>query len=185
MSGNNHNHLFYPVRIIKKKTNKSAGISQYYDIQFTNKCNLLILKFNIICLSMLSTPTIAEELGRLFFTPIQRSQLEINKHVPLILGSDTIPSAPQSDIVREITVNGIVQKNGGSRTTWINGTPRKEGKSDESNTTSVIVEIPDQNKAVRLKVGQHIKLQPSKAPDETQHNINQRAKSFDDTGSAQ
>src|SRR5574340_555509 len=69
----------------------------------------------------------AEELGRLFFTPEQRVQLEHNQPQE----GDKPASA------RSLTINGIVQKHGGERTIWINGVPQLAGKSDERTPESV------------------------------------------------
>lgn len=95
----------------------------------------------------------AEELGRLFFTPEQRVQLEHNQ--------------PQEDdkpaSARSLTVNGIVQKHGGERTIWINGVPQLAGKSDERTPESVPVAVPGQSQPVRAKVGQKVLINPAAA----------------------
>lgn len=66
------------------------------------------------CLLCLAHPVFAEEvaLGRLFFTPAQRAQREA-QHTNL-----PVPTAQR--------VNGIVQRDGGVRTVWINGVAHRE-----------------------------------------------------------
>lgn len=93
----------------------------------------------------------AEQLGRLFFTPAQRAQLES-------LQQENSPDATHS-----ITVNGIVQKRGGARTIWINGIPQQAGNSDERTPESVPVAVPGQAQPVKIKVGQKVLIAPTPA----------------------
>jgi len=97
----------------------------------------------------------AEPLGRLFFTPEQRAQLEYSK--PLY--SDSAGSSG-----RALTVNGIVQKHGGKRTAWINGVPQQAGNSDELAPESLPVAVPGLSKPVKVKVGQKVSINPSSDP---------------------
>ncbi len=91
----------------------------------------------------------AEELGRLFFTPEQRAQLES-------LQQEKSPGSSHS-----ITVNGIVQKHGGARTIWINGIPQPAGKGDERTPESVPVAMPGHTQPMKIKVGQKLHIDPS------------------------
>lgn len=95
-----------------------------------------------------ATPIHGSELGRLFFTPEQRAQLE----------SGNTPSTGSGDSRRTISVSGIVQRHGGDRTVWINGVPKLVGKSDERSPESAPVTIPGQKKQVRVKVGQKVNI---------------------------
>jgi hypothetical protein len=99
----------------------------------------------------------AEELGRLFFTPEERAQLDYNY----------VREARSDDDARVLELNGIVQKRGGKRTAWINGVPQAVGRSDEKSPESVPVPLPGQNKSVKLKVGQRVLLGPSANPGTT------------------
>ena len=71
----------------------------------------------------------AEELGRLFFTPAQRAQMDYNY----------AQNAQPSDNVNAVMLNGIVQMQGGKRTAWINGVPQAVGRSDDKAPESVPV----------------------------------------------
>lgn len=93
-----------------------------------------------------ASPGRAEELGRLFFTPQQRTLLE--------RGQQATIDRPAS--VDSLTINGIVQIHGGERTVWINGVPELSGKSDERSPESAPVTIPGQTKQVKIKVGQKV-----------------------------
>jgi hypothetical protein len=101
--------------------------------------------------SVAATPSSAESLGRLFFTPEQRAQLEYSKS----RSNDTGSSG------RALTVNGIVQKHGGKRTAWINGVPQQAGNSDERAPDSLPVAVPGLSKPVKVKVGQKVLINPA------------------------
>lgn len=94
----------------------------------------------------------AEELGRLFHTPQQRTQLETQQATGKSIesGGDSKPSY--------IIVNGVVQKRGGNRIVWINGAPQAVGKSNEKTPATVPVTIPGKTEPVQLKVGQRLML---------------------------
>ncbi len=100
-----------------------------------------------------------EALGRLFFTPEQRIQLEQLKSKP--------KGETEVIISDRILVNGIIQRNGGSRVVWINGVPQSQ-KGDngilverDDTPDSVPIRIPGTDNSVRLKVGQSIDLDSS------------------------
>ncbi|HUV99580.1 MAG TPA: hypothetical protein VMV88_05420, partial [Gallionella sp.] len=65
----------------------------------------------------LTTSTLAgaAELGRIFFTPEQRAQLDYS----YAQGADS-----DNNNSRVLILNGIVQQHGGKRTVWINGVPQ-------------------------------------------------------------
>jgi hypothetical protein len=98
----------------------------------------------------------AEELGRLFFTPEQRKQLDYNY----------AQGATSDNVGNALTLNGIVQKHGGKRTAWINGVPQEVGR-DEQSPESVPVQLPGRNRSIKLKVGQRVLLGPPASPDTT------------------
>jgi hypothetical protein len=109
-----------------------------------------LLKICLLCL-MIPASAHAEKMGRLFFTPEQRAQMDYD------IALDTQPG----DNGHALMLNGIVQMHGGKRTAWINGVPQAAGRSDERAPESVPVPLPGQNKSVKLKVGQRVLLNPS------------------------
>jgi hypothetical protein len=114
-----------------------------------------ILKISLFIFALITSVfTYAEELGRLFFTPQQRMQLDHNY----------LREERPDNIDQALILNGIVQKDGGKRTIWINGVPQQAGSSDEKKPESSAVLLPGQNKSVRLKVGQRVLLSPSAKP---------------------
>ena len=115
----------------------------------------LPFKIGLIASILIAAPFAnAGELGRLFFTPEQRQQLDYN-----------YAREARPDNNNTLMLNGIVQRNGGKRTAWINGVPQAVGRSDENMPESVPVRVPGKNKSVKLKVGQRVLLDPSVNPD--------------------
>ena len=114
------------------------------------------LKIGLIAIG-LTIPmfTGAEELGRLFYTPEQRAQLDYN----YAQGADSTNNSST------LMLNGIVQKHGGKRTVWINGVPQQAGSSDDKTPASQSVQVPGKAGTVKLKVGQRVLLGPSDHPD--------------------
>jgi hypothetical protein len=113
--------------------------------------NMTIKIFIFVAGSVAATFCRAEPLGRLFFTPEQRAQLDYSKSQGNDSGSST----------RALTVNGIVQKHGGKRTAWINGVPQQAGNSDERAPDSLPVAVPGLSKPVKVKVGQKVLINPA------------------------
>ena len=109
--------------------------------------------------ALLTLPPAAQaaSLGRLFFTPEQRAQLELGRM------DKTVPAAPPPT---ELMVNGIVQKNDGGRTVWINGVPQNAGSSDKRAPDSLPVAVPGMSNPIKMKVGQKLMLNKS-APKDT------------------
>ena len=123
-----------------------------------------------------ATSTQAGSLGRLFFTPEQRAQLEYKRvHNATVAAGSGVATTEESGTSSVLTVNGIVQKKGGARTVWINGKAQNAGSSDEHNPESLPVSVPGQSRPVKLKVGQKLILEqpaqkepPASAPQEKQ-----------------
>lgn len=103
---------------------------------------------------LLAGPANAEQLGRLFFTPAQRAQMDYNYARNVQPGGNS----------NTVMLNGIVQMHGGKRTVWINGVPQTAGPSDDRSPASLPVPLPGRNKSVRLKVGQRLLLDTSASP---------------------
>ncbi|MCK9201169.1 MAG: hypothetical protein M0P59_10735 [Gallionella sp.] len=108
-----------------------------------------------LCAIALTTfaPANAEELGRLFYTPEQRAQMDIEH------ARNTTPA----DSPNVMSIDGIVQRHGGERTVWINGVPQSAGQSDERAPESVPVAVPGQSQPVKVKVGQKVIVNPAPA----------------------
>jgi hypothetical protein len=71
----------------------------------------------------------SEDLGRLFFTPRERQELDRRR---LSKVEEEAPAVPVD--ASRVTVNGHVSQSSGKTTTWINGVPQYDThKSRESN----------------------------------------------------
>ncbi len=107
----------------------------------------------LICALILSQLTVANELGRLFFTPQERAQLtvEYNKQ----------DRGTGLGNTGGISVNGIVQKHGGSRTVWINGQAQAASK-EELDPSSAQIILPGQTQPIKIKVGERGTLSADK-----------------------
>ena len=120
--------------------------------------NRYSLSFLIMILAAFTPAAQASELGRLFYTPLQRQQLE----------SGTAASSSgnaESERRNYIIVNGVVQKHGGNRTVWINGAAQATEPGNDRNPTTAPVAVPGKPQPVQLKVGQKLLLEPP-APEE-------------------
>ncbi len=104
----------------------------------------------ILLVSLIPAAAQADNLGRLFFTPEQRTQLDYPR-----ARNATADSGGTS----VLTVNGIVQKHGGGRTVWINGMPQNAGNSDERSPEALPVAVPGKSQPVKIKVGQKFLLE--------------------------
>lgn len=85
-------------------------------------------------------PTTAEELGRLFFTPERRQQLDHQRQFNIEEHSEAA-DAPT------LTINGVVTRSSGKRTVWVNGIPQEDSgvvvSPKRSNPGKVIVDTND------------------------------------------
>ena len=105
-----------------------------------------MLALALLCLCA-PAATSAEELGRLFFTPQQRQDLDRRR-----VTNRAEEEAPQ---IKEgpLTLEGHVQRSGGKAVTWINGVPQYDQPS--SRDPSRVTVVPNEGEpGVSLKIGQ-------------------------------
>ena len=76
-------------------------------------------------LLLAALPCPAQELGRLFFTPQQREQLDARRKA-------RVPDKPAAPVVASPTtrLDGYVKRSAGPSTVFINGEPMPEGSPD-------------------------------------------------------
>lgn len=85
----------------------------------------------------------AQEVGRLFFTPQQRQDLDRRRELNVADGPGAVEPA--------VTVNGHVTRSSGKTTTWINGVPQDDtyrGRAPDR------VAVPSGAAVQGVKVGQ-------------------------------
>lgn len=103
----------------------------------------------------------ADNLGRLFFTPAQRAQLDTARrqraHRPAIEAA-----AEESPPAAIVTYSGVVQRSDGHSTVWINNRAvRDRARMDAAEPRARVdaygaasITLPQQQRSIRLKVGQ-------------------------------
>lgn len=106
-------------------------------------------RLSLLLLLLLTAQAEANGLGRLFYTPAERQQLD-RQYVP--------ETGPLTDNSRTLIVNGVVQREGGKRTIWVNGKQQPAGTADSRTPASVPVAIPGRPNPVRVKVGERLDL---------------------------
>ena len=111
---------------------------------------IMLLAFVLMATSAWHGSVNAGELGRLFFTPQQRQQLEFHE-----TSSNSSEEGGQRNY---IIVNGVVQKHGGNRTVWINGAAQAAERGNDKTPATVPVTVPGKSRPVQLKVGQRLLL---------------------------
>jgi hypothetical protein len=135
---------------LKETANPSTSSGRTVDLIHAS------LMFLLLTLSGLAPTAQAGELGRLFFTPQQRQQMEFQ-------GTST--RSAEDGRRNYIIVNGVVQKHGGNRTVWINGTAQATEPGNDRTPSTVPVTVPGKSQPVQLKVGQKLLLE-APAPEE-------------------
>lgn len=115
---------------------------------------IMLLAFVAIAAIAWHAKTNAAELGRLFYTPEQRAQLETQK---------TTGALTEGGKQNSIMVNGVIQKQGGNRIVWLNGEAQTPVRAN-NNPASIDVAVPGESKHVQLKVGQRLILRETPPP---------------------
>lgn len=102
----------------------------------------------------------AQELGRLFLTPEQRAALDARRKA-------RIPDKPAAVPVVEsptTTVDGLVRRQGGRSTVWVNGVPSPEGVQADGarvapgrrSAPTVSITVGEDERQFELKPGQKL-----------------------------
>jgi hypothetical protein len=109
----------------------------------------------------------AQPLGRLFFTPAEREQLDIARIQKRVPETAAMQAAEPRVSTQTITYSGIVRRSDGKSTLWLNNRP-----ADEKNALSdlalsgrvrpdgaVTLRVPETGGSIDLRVGQRAELQ--------------------------
>jgi hypothetical protein len=108
----------------------------------------------------------AEPLGRLFFTPAQRSALDAGKRLSVSPAASkrAAPRGPGS-----ITLSGVVRRSDGEYTVWVNGRavgkggpPGVSAAPSANHPSAARVNLRGTNNSVELRVGQQLKRSTGK-----------------------
>jgi hypothetical protein len=107
----------------------------------------------------------AEPVGRLFYTPAQRAQLDVLRSQKSI--APPVPEQPEPVAMPDIvTYGGIVRRSDGKTTVWINNHVVNDGKANDGLAISskvrsddrVSVKLPQASGSIDLKVGQSVEV---------------------------
>lgn len=122
------------------------------------------LRLQLLALTAASLPWwpmhAAEPMGRLFFTPAQRSALDAGKAIatPKSSRAPSVPPGP-----REVTLNGVVTRSDGESTVWVNGRaldgnalPGVSATASGSDPAAARVKLRGTRGTVQLRVGQRL-----------------------------
>jgi hypothetical protein len=94
--------------------------------------------------------TLAQDLGRLFFTPEQRQAFDARRKARM-------PDKPAAAVVASPTtrVDGFVKRSGGPSTVWVNGEALPEGSGDAPRIApSLSVTLGEGGRRTALKPGE-------------------------------
>jgi hypothetical protein len=106
----------------------------------------------------------AEPLGRLFYAPAQRMQLDAarsQKSRPSIAAEPEAPTLPEV-----VTYDGVVRRSDGRNTVWLNNRAVHDGRTPADVPVSgkvradgsVTLGLPQSDRSVKLKVGQSVEI---------------------------
>jgi hypothetical protein len=134
----------------------------------------MIIRPLIACCALVAAATAApapaadrERLGRLFFTPAQRSSLDVarSQRVRTTVGTERTEqeAAPSS---QTITYGGLIRRNDGRTTVWLNNQPVRDTDPAGAGAVvsrvrpdgSITLQAPQSGRSVNLKPGQSVEL---------------------------
>src|SRR5882672_2782234 len=103
------------------------------------------LLVGVLLLGLVDSAAAADNLGRLFFTPQQRQDLDRRRQANIQESAVTTNSS--------VTVNGQVSRSNGKNTVWINGVPQETTRRpiDPARAT---VQGGDGEPSVSIKIGE-------------------------------
>jgi len=110
----------------------------------------------------------AEPLGRMFFTPAQRAQLDVartQRARTTLATEQTEEVVTAAPVPQTITYDGMVRRSDGKTTVWINSRPVNDKETAGAAIVgrvhangAVSLQVPQSGRSVELKPGQSIEL---------------------------
>lgn len=128
-----------------------------------NHLNTFLQTALLVSFATLSSPSWGEPIGRLFFTPEERANLDRARLTDGVTGQPGGAPAQQSE---SLTLNGIVKRSSGKTTVWINKSaqnetgllPDSKKQVRQSRQADFPVLVQKTGKTVTLKVGQTLNI---------------------------
>jgi hypothetical protein len=112
-----------------------------------------------LLLAAASAASVAQELGRLFFTPEQRAELDARRRA-------RVPDKPAEVLIESpsTTLDGYVKRSNGRSTVFLNGEPITEGADarraqvvpSRNDPSRAAIELGDGGRRIPLKVGESL-----------------------------
>lgn len=113
-----------------------------------------------------TTAPTTDGVGRLFFAPAQRARLD-SRRAEALANANRPPAPPVAATPKAlppqvVTLNGVVRRNDGTTTVWVNGHPVNDRFHEADITAgsiareSVALDLASSRRRVRLKVGQSV-----------------------------
>jgi hypothetical protein len=120
----------------------------------------------------------AETVGRFFFTPAERAQLDLARaqnRAPQLKSAEPAETAPAPQV---LTYSGIVRRSDGRSVLWLNNKPLDEKealsglavKGRVRSDGGVTVQVPQTGRNIDLKVGQSVELNSGAVAEGTARN---------------
>ena len=108
---------------------------------------------------------VADDYGRLFFTPAQRATLDNarKQNIRVDIGKDNSDQAAEP-VSQNISVNGLVKRSDGKSTIWLNNRTVTEqqatgvGIATRKGDNGVKLTVPESGHTIDLKVGQTVEV---------------------------
>lgn len=135
-------------------------------------CHPRLCSALILTLGLLPLPAVhaADQLGRLFTTPLQRAQMNelrvttpVVEHRPVVRElPPTSPAGPRPGSTEPITIKGLVRRDGGQSTVWVNDSNSYQGDltteylhvdRKQLESGQITLTVPGKEEQVTLKVG--------------------------------
>ncbi len=115
----------------------------------------------VVLMSLLPAARAADAIGRIFFTPAQRAQLDLARSQKIVATQTKDEPIPEF-----VTYNGIVRRTDGKATVWVNNRAMSDtelnaaqplaGRIDRSGR--ILLQAPQGAGSLQLKVGQSAEL---------------------------
>lgn len=116
-----------------------------------------LLAFGLVGTALAGTAA-AQELGRLFFTPQQRQELDRRREA-------NIQESATTTVDSAMTINGHVARSSGKTTTWINGVPQYDSVRTRD-PAKITVGGSEGDPPVELRIGQTLDKTRGEVKDE-------------------
>lgn len=122
----------------------------------------------VLAIAILPGSALAQDkLGRLFFTPAERTSLDNQRRIALDelnrpVRKEREPDLPKAPPPKMFTLNGVVRRSDGETTIWVNNQAAHDGFRDMDvlpgsiSREAVAVQLPGSGRRVKLKVGQTV-----------------------------